>query len=221
MKKMVLLGIALIMGLSLAACNGGEVSLAKYKKTAKTELDTYVAALSKDDYEHEYWEEVLSALADGKSVIDAAVDTLGVDAGKAVALQRINYVCLSSQIIPYKTRSEINRLYVKWFTDDDYKPTIEEVSQRVIACYYGQYNGFYVFHFSGWGFSFSNTTIDDLIFTTHDFTGILALSEEYGGERKPGEIHENVLKQVYEKGYISRKDLETIYEINLTYCNAR
>jgi len=211
-KKIICLGLVLIMGLGLAACNTcNTFDLDACKTTAKAELDTLTEAEAY--YSPDNWAERLRLIEDGKKEIDKAKNKDGVDSAVAMTNKNLSYILYNTRI-DAETRSEIDRLYVKWFTNDYYKPSLEEISSEKIDCYYGQYAGFYVFHFHGWGFAFNKTIIDGLIFMTHATGGILALSEDYGGERKPGEIYENVLKQVYEKGYITRADLEAIYEIN-------
>jgi hypothetical protein len=196
MKKIILVGIALIMLFSFVACNG--VSLSRYKSDAKEEIGLYVG--SESYYTPENLELRRQIVEDGKNAIDKAKKKADVDSAVAMTMDKLNYIFSNTRIDP-ETRAEIDRLYIKWFEPNN---TIEEVSRWIMDCYYGQYNDFYFFLFIGWGFLQKDVIIDGLSFSTHNSGGILAVKEDFGG----------TLEEVHENGYITRADLETIYEIN-------
>lgn len=206
-KKLIELTVAVLLLFSLAACKG--VSLEQYKAAAKAEIENYA---------QENIDMVCGLVEREKNAIEvaankAAVDRVLAESIQAIdeAVQKINRLLRYTQISP-EIRAEIDRLYFMWF-ESNYTSglSLAEVSRLNMGCYHGQYNGFYVFNYSGWGFSFSETIIDGLTFKTHSLGGILALREDYA----------STLEEVYKNGYLNRADLEKIHEINIEYWAAR
>ena len=108
----------------------------------------------------------------------------------------------------YKIWSEIinwNYLNLDFGQSDDVMR--EDISKEWLDYYYGQYNGFHIFHFRVWGFGVSHKIIiDNFSFITHGTSEIYAVRDDCG----------MTLNELYEEGHITRADLETIH---ITYSN--
>ena len=89
-KKIVSIGVLLVMAFSLTACQG--VELAEYKLTAKTGLETYAHEKGEENYSVENWAAIGGLVADGKVAVDAATDKNGVDVAVAAAKQAVDAV---------------------------------------------------------------------------------------------------------------------------------
>ena len=90
LKKLVVLGIALVMVFSLGACCDNE--LAEYKTTAITDLTDYAAAKGESNYSEENWAVIRQIVADGKETIDAAATKPAVDTARDATKAEIDTI---------------------------------------------------------------------------------------------------------------------------------
>ena len=141
-----------------------------------------------------------------KATVDVAESKTDVDTAVNDAKDSIDKLKVREDGLNSKIKSEIinwSYLYLDLGQKDG--TTLEEIDNMCLEIYYGQYNGFHIFHFRIWGFgTHHETVIDNLSFISSGSSDILAVKEGCGME----------LKELYEGGHITRFDLEEIYNIN-------
>ena len=91
-KKIICLGVALVMILSLMACQ--DFVLSRYKTAANKRLETYVV---EKDYSPENWEMVSGHIEAGKIAVDAAMGKADVDTAVITAKNEINAILTKEQ----------------------------------------------------------------------------------------------------------------------------
>lgn len=210
LKKLVVLGVALIMCLGLfTGCDN--ISLDEYKVTGKALIDAHVATKTQGDYSTDKWAELLNVAAEGRQAVEDATNKDAVDTAVEDTRKTIDEVEMERDDgLDSEIRSEIINWSYLWLElGQEEGVTLEDIDSWWIDYYYGQYSGFHVFHFRRWGFGTSiETIIDDLSFLTRGTLDIYAVKEDCGG----------TLKEIYENGYLTRADLEEIYEIHNNVC---
>jgi len=72
LKKLIVIGILLIMIISLAACHKND-DLESYKIDANNTLETYAQDKGQTNYSEENWAAICKAVEDGKAAIEAAI----------------------------------------------------------------------------------------------------------------------------------------------------
>jgi len=204
-KKILGLWIAIVMLFSLVACNTDN-ELVSYKTDAKLAIQSYADA-RQEDFSLDNWTIVCNIVTAGKKTVDAAeskadVNTVINDTKYAIDEMKIE----RDDGLNYEIRSEIiNWSYLYLDLGQNNGVTREDIDSWWIDHYYGQYNGFHIFHFRVWGFGLeSEMVIDSLSFRSRGTLEILAVKENCG----------MTLKELYEDGYITRTDLEEIYIIH-------
>lgn len=205
-KKIAIFLFALFLTFLLASCTSK--SLSHYKMAAIEIMET--RKNNEKSYTPSSWQLRCQIVDEGKNEVSKAENKETVDNVLNTTLMRLNNVFYNTQI-DIETRTEIERLYIKWFghyytlNGKEGLLRLLEISTWRMDCYYGLYNGFYVFHYRVWGFGVTNEeVINGLSFFTSGSMGINVVSEEFGGS----------LTEVYMAGYITSSDLNAIYEIN-------
>lgn len=206
MMKMILrLWIAIVMLFLLASCTT-DPNLVNYKSDANLTIQTYADTRIRD-FSPDNWTIVCNIVIEGRKTIDVAKSKNDVDAVVNNTINAIDEVEMERKDrLNYKIRAEIiNWSYLYFDLGQNNGVTREDVDSKWIDYYYGQYNGFHILHFRGWGFGLElETVIDNLSFKSKETLEILAVKEDCG----------MTLKELYEDGYITRSDLEEIYIIN-------
>lgn len=204
-KKFLRLWIAFLMLFLLAACNT-DIDLVSYKTDAKLAIQTYADA-RQGDSSPDNWTIVCNIVTVGKKTVDTAESKTGVNIVVNDIKNAIDEVGMERDDgLNYEIRSEIiNWSYLYLDLGQNNGVTREDIGSWWIDYYYGQYNGFHIFHFRVWGFGLeSETVIDNLSFRSRGTLEILAVKENCG----------MTLKELYEDGHITRTDLEEIYIIH-------
>lgn len=150
-KKIMVLGIALIMLFSLVgliACNG---DLAQYKTDAKAEITNHVATLNADEYTAENWTLIGQRADEGKAEVDNAETKTAVDTAKSAAITTINGISPKEEVVMQR-QARITYLE-KILKEKNQAATIDDVSffrnkflgiydgSLVGVLYGGQYHG--------------------------------------------------------------------------------
>ena len=89
-KKIIAIGLLLVMILSLTAC--GDNGLAEYKTTAKETIETYAEEKGQDNYTTENWTVIQELVLEGKSAVDRVADTAEVDSAVETAKNAIDEI---------------------------------------------------------------------------------------------------------------------------------
>lgn len=94
LKKYICIGIMMIMIFSLAACNQSDdsINLEAYKTDANTSLDTYFRAKGEANYTTEAWQIIEEIVAESKSKLSSATDSVDIDSVVTAAKQLIDAV---------------------------------------------------------------------------------------------------------------------------------
>ncbi len=204
-KKILEVCVALVMLFSLAACKT-DIDLASYKTDAKVAIQNYADA-RKGDFSSDDWTIVCNIVTMGKKTVDVAESKTDVNTVVNDTKNAIDEVEMERDDgLNYEIRSEIiNWSYLYLDLGQSNGVTREDIGSWWIDYYYGQYNGFHIFHFRVWGFGLElETVIDNLSFKSRGTLEILAVKENCGMP----------LKELYEDGHITRADLEEIYKIH-------
>ena len=204
-KKILRLWIVFFMLFLLSACNI-DIDLVSYKADAKVAIQSY-ADSRQEDFSSDNWTIVYNIVTEGKKAVDASESKIDVNIVVNYTKDAIDEVGIKRDDgLNYDIRSEIiNWSYLFLDLGQNNGITQEDIDSWWIDYYYGQYNGFYVFHFRVWGFGLeSETIIDNLSFRSRGTLEIFAVKENCG----------MTLKELYEDGYITRADLEEIFIIH-------
>lgn len=111
-----------------------------------------------------------------------------------------------------ETRYAIYELYNNWLASKygENSRLNYSLKEQILFTYYGQYNGFYILLFSGWMFgSCKEEIIDGLDFSRPGSGDIFAISDDIG----------KTLKEAYEEGFLTRKELKEIHYVHLNVFN--
>lgn len=88
-KKIICLGVVLVVVFSLSACSQG---LTAYKEDAKQQIENYAYTKGQNNYSVESWDAILQAVSAGKTAIDDAASEPDVDISYLAAVQRIDAI---------------------------------------------------------------------------------------------------------------------------------
>lgn len=94
-KKIIILGVILVMLFSLAACQ--DFVLSRYKTAAETKLETYAQEMGEDNYSSENWADISKAVEGGKEAILDATSKPDVDTAVITAKNEINTILTKEQ----------------------------------------------------------------------------------------------------------------------------
>jgi len=126
-KKLVCLGIALVMLFSLAGLSACDTfNLARYKAAAKIKLETYAKNKGQDNYTAENWTIIGGLVTDGKAAVDAAANEPAVDVAVETAKEDIDAVLTKAQedaisLAGYKITAKITlETYAKKKGEENY-----------------------------------------------------------------------------------------------------
>ena len=108
-KKIIILGVALVMIFSLAACQVDE--LTEYKATAIKTLENYAQEKGQENYSVENWAVIQGYVAIGKTDIDAEADKDGIDAVVTALKQMIDGVYSLIKELTIQKIYRINDIY--------------------------------------------------------------------------------------------------------------
>lgn len=166
MKKIIIIGVILVMLFSLAACKGNE--LAEYKAQAKADLEAYAESKGQENYSEDNWAAILGLVEDGKAAVDAAENKTAVDNAVSTAKEEINAI----QREVYDIKLQAKQTYLETVLKPEHpEATINDVSFRpflgiyngsLVAMFYGgQYHGLfpefvYSIEIAGLTFAWSN-----------------------------------------------------------------
>lgn len=204
-KKVLGLWIVLVMLFSLTACNT-DIDLMSYKTDSKVAIQSY-ADSRQEDFSSDNWTIVCNIVIEGKKAVDSAESKTDVNIVIKHIKNAIEEVGINRDDgLNYEIRSEIiNWSYLYLDLGQNNGITQEDIDSWWIDYYYGQYNGFHIFHFRVWGFGIElETIIDNLSFMSRGTLEIFAVKENCG----------MTLKELYYDGHITRADLEEIYLIH-------
>lgn len=203
-KKLLLLGVMVIMAFSHGAC--GDKSLAEYKANAKAKLDAYVASMNENDYTTENWTKILGFVATGRKEIDEVADKEQVDATVATAKQKINNIPTKVEVgMDVEIKSRILQDYCNGLNDTDI--ALQDV---YIRRFYGKYDDS-IAVIMAIKDRVPPPAIDEVTIAVFEFTfnagyHILIWND--------GTFHD--LQKAYDESLITLEDLETIHELYST-----
>ena len=194
-KKIIYLGIALVMLFSLAgltACN--LTDLAAYKTTAKAELTTYADARCAELSCAEASAAIQQIAADGKDAIEAAATKSDVNIARDAAKADIDAV---SQSFTAELESRIKADFLQEFGYELY------FGDELLNKFYGLYNGSAVFFIAGVDAAIKNATISGVSFRCNYSWTILVWKDGIFYDLEDIEV-------IFDVGILTQSDLEQI-----------
>ena len=92
MRRIIGLGLLLVVVFSLSACVVPNIELNNYKATTKNDLTAYAEAKGESNYSEEAWAAIQAIVDDSKNAIDVATSRAGVDSARKAAETDIDAV---------------------------------------------------------------------------------------------------------------------------------
>ena len=135
-KKIICLGVILVIFFSLAACNN-DFNLEDYKENAKAEIQVY-AYLGQGNYLVDNWLEVLQIASNGKTTVAKAENKVDVDTAVKETKDAIDEVEKEENNMLNDERiTQIKQSAIKHF------PVFQAIDE-IYFYYYGAFNGSFV-----------------------------------------------------------------------------
>jgi hypothetical protein len=195
-KKLVALGLMLIVAFAFAACDLGDLD--EYKETKKAELTAYVKTLGEADYAVTDWVTIGQIVETGKGNIDAATTKPTVNAALATAKNGIGAILPKEK----KVEEQIRKDYLVKLDDSNIKLESVYIFKR-----YGIYNDSHAVIIAIHGFepppSIDEMMIEGFAFSFNTGRHITAW--------KDGEFFS--LQVAFDKGLLTLENIETIHSL--------
>jgi len=199
MIKKFIIFILILNSIILLGC-GERVSL-MYKNNAKDEIDEYFLLYQNPVEGNWYLNEVIVFIEYSKTLITKAKSKKEVDEIVHTTQNWISGI-YKFTLIDEEIRLKLAILTIKWLEKDS---DLENVLNYRVSFYFGMFNEFYVFHYSGpWSFGLvKRFDVKGYTFDVHGSREIYVLNNELGG----------TLTEMVENGSISDCDLDMIYKV--------
>ncbi len=185
-----------------------EITLEEYKEIIKNEISAYAEGKGQENFAEEEWAKICEIVSVCNERIESETSKSTIYKLRIIAEALIEDTVAPLDMwgvpISDEERTEVLKLYSAM--QKDIYGRCFAYDDNTKFYYYGRFNGFYILLFpSGWAFASSGEHIEGLDFSRGSYNSIYAIKNGACGE----------LKDVYEQGYLTRRELEEIYRIHV------